>query len=88
MSTVLEIIALRLSSVLVLKLGCILELLGFFKQCAQATSYSYYLRLSGESDFESTPADCSVEPNLRCNDRVSYLQCNMIAKCPMVRAII
>lgn len=51
MSTVLEIIALGLSSVLVLKLGCILELLGFFKQCAQATSYSYYLRLSGESDF-------------------------------------
>lgn len=54
MPTVLEIIAPGLSSVLVLKLGCLLELLGFFKQCAQATSYSYYLRLS-ERAISKTP---------------------------------
>lgn len=46
MSTVLEIIALGLSFVLVFKPGCVLELLGCFKQCARATSYTNYLRIS------------------------------------------
>lgn len=53
MSTVLEIIALGLSFVLVFKLGCVLELLGCFKQCAQATSYTSYLRISRGGTQES-----------------------------------
>lgn len=53
LSTGLETIALGLYFELVLNLGCILELLGCFKQCTQAISYTKYLRISGDGTQES-----------------------------------
>lgn len=92
MSTVLEIIALGLSFVLVFKLGCVLELLGCFKQCAQATSYTNYLRISRGGTQESVilkaPQLIAMWDQIS-DAMVEYFvfQQNMTPKCPVGRAI-